>query len=182
MDQVNKENTLQAGYPSACLLLEYCVQDYHRLQENFNRINEKINVALAFAGVALTIMLGSFDLSSAKLDVKNMTILEVVMTSAELLCLVGRVILIIVATIYLLILLRGRTITVFKSEDIRNLEIYREKEPHAAVWLIDKYTRIVEELRPTIQKKQNSFDKAISIIIIGIIMYAMAVILRNGGF
>lgn len=104
------------------------------------------------------------------------------MTSAELLCLIRSVISIIVATIYLLTLLRGRTITVFKSEDIRNLEIYREKEPHAAVWLIDKYTRIVEELRPIVQKKQNSFDRAIIIIIVGIIMYAIAAILRNGGF
>lgn len=169
-------------YPSACLLLDSCIQDYQRLQENYNRIYEKTNVALAFAGVVLTIMLGSLDFSPAKLNIKDMTVLDVIMTSIELICLVGSMIMIIVSTVYLLTLLRGRSIAVFKSEDIRNDEIYRNNESHAAVWLIDKYTRIVNEVRPVVQKKQASFDRALITIIIGIILYAVAAILRIGGF
>ena len=42
--------TESSDYPSACFLLDSCVQDYQRLQENYNRIYDKINVALAFAG------------------------------------------------------------------------------------------------------------------------------------
>ena len=86
------------------------------------------------------------------------------------------------ATIYLLFLLRGRRIAVFKSEDIRNEEIYRNKESHAAVWLIDQYTRIVNEVRPIVQKKQKAFDNAMVAIIVGIMMYVVAVLLRKGGF
>ena len=71
---------------------------------------------------------------------------------------------------------------VFKSEDIRNEEIYREKESHAAMWLIDKYTRIVNEVRPVVQKKQEAFDKALVVIIVGIILYVIAIVLRKGGF
>lgn len=82
------------------------------------------------------------------------------MTSIELMCLGGSLIVIVGATIYLLFLLRGRRIAVFKSEDIRNEEIYRNKESHAALWLIDKYTRIVNEVRPIVQKKQKAFDNA----------------------
>ena len=52
-----------------------------------------------------------------------------------------------------LFLLRGRKIAVFKSEDIRNEEIYRNKKSYTALWLIDKYTRIVNEVRPIVQKK-----------------------------
>lgn len=195
MDVVNKEsipeteksNTVEetlkgADYPSACFLLDSCVQDYQRLQESYNQIYDKINVALVFAGVVLTIMLSSLDFSTAKMCAKDMTVAALIMTSIELFCLIGGLSLTLFATIYLLTLMRGRKIAVFKSEDIRNDEVYREKESYAAMWLIDKYTKIVNEVRPVVQKKQASFDKALVAIIVGIIMYVIAVVLRKGGF
>ena len=174
--------TESSDYPSACFLLDSCVQDYQRLQENYNRIYDKINVALAFAGVVLTIMLGSFDFAPAKLCVKDITVASLIITVVELICLVGGMGLTLISIVYLLTLLRGRKIAVFKSEDIRNEEIYREKESHAAMWLIDKYTRIVNEVRPVVQKKQEVFDKALVTIIVGFILYVIAIVLRKGGF
>lgn len=174
--------TESSDYPSACFLLDSCVQDYQRLQENYNRIYDKINVALAFAGVVLTIMLGSFDFASAKLCVKDITVASLIITVVELICLVGGMGLTFISIVYLLTLLIGRKIAVFKSEDIRNEEIYREKESHAAMWLIDKYTRIVNEVRPVVQKKQEVFDKALVTIIVGFILYVIAIVLRKGGF
>lgn len=174
--------TESSDYPSACFLLDSCVQDYQRLQENYNRIYDKINVALAFAGVVLTIMLGSFDFASAKLCVKDITVASLIITVVELICLVGGMGLTLISIVYLLTLLGGRKIAVFKSEDIRNEEIYREKESHAAMWLIDKYTRIVNEVRPVVQKKQEVFDKALVTIIVGFILYVIAIVLRKGGF
>ena len=174
--------TESSDYPSACFLLDSCVQDYQRLQENYNRIYDKINVALAFTGVVLTIMLGSFDFAPAKLCVKDVTVASLIIIVVELICLVGGMGLTLISIVYLLTLLRGRKIAVFKSEDIRNEEIYREKESHAAMWLIDKYTRIVNEVRPVVQKKQESFDKALVGLIVGIIVYVIAIILRKGGF
>lgn len=184
MDNNDVENTVQSeceAYPSACFLLDSCFQDYQRIQDNYNKIYEKINIALAFSGAILTIMLGAFDFSPAKFNVSNMKIWEVILTSIELMCLGGSLIVIVGATIYLLFLLRRR-IAVFKSEDIRNEEIYRNKESHAALWLIDKYTRIVNEVRPIVQKKQKAFDNAMVAIIVGIMMYVVAVLLRKGGF
>lgn len=174
--------TESSDYPSACFLLDSCVQDYQRLQENYNRIYDKINVALAFTGVVLTIMLGSFDFAPAKLCVKDVTVASLIIIVVELICLVGGMGLTLISIVYLLTLLRGRKIAVFKSEDIRNEEIYREKESHAAMWLIDKYTRIVNEVRPVVQKKQEAFDKALVGLIVGIIVYVIAIILRKGGF
>ena len=46
----------------------------------------------------------------------------------------------------------------------------------------DKYTRIVNEVRPIVQKKQKAFDNAMVAIIVGIMMYVVAVLLRKGGF
>lgn len=174
--------TESSDYPSACFLLDCCVQDYQRLQENYNRIYDKINVSLAFAGVVLTIMLGSFDFAPAKLCVKDITVASLIIIVVELICLVGGMGLTLISIVYLLTLLRGRKIAVFKSEDIRNEEIYREKESHAAMWLIDKYTRIVNEVRPIVQKKQEVFDKALVTIIVGFILYVIAIVLRKGGF
>lgn len=182
IEESEQSATEEVEYPSACFLLESCFQDYQRLQENYNKIYEKINVALAFTGVILTIMLSSFDFSPAMITVEEMKVWEVMLTSVELLCLVGSLFLIIFSTLYLLTLLRGRKILVFKSEDIRNEEIYRNEESYAALWLIEKYTEIVDSVRPVVQKKQKSFDNALIVIIIGIIMYVLAVLLRKGGF
>lgn len=105
MDNNDVENTAQSeceDYPSACFLLDSCFQDYQRIQDNYNKIYEKINIALAFSGVILTIMLGAFDFSPAKFNVNNMKIWEVILTSIELMCLGGSLIVIVGATIYLL--------------------------------------------------------------------------------
>ena len=90
MDNSDVENTVQAeceDYPSARFLLDSCFQDYQRILDNYNKIYEKINIALAFSGVILTIMLGAFDFSPAKFSVSNMKIWEVILTSIELTCL-----------------------------------------------------------------------------------------------
>lgn len=195
MNEMNKENVSSfednmmikkvsenKDYPSACFVLDSCVQDYQRLQESYNRIYDKINVALAFVGVVLSIMLSSFDLSIAKMYMNDLTVAAFIIISIELFSLIGGLTLTLLSTLYLLTLMRGRRIAVFKSEDIRNEEIYREKESHAAMWLIDKYTRIVNEVRPVVQKKQEAFDKALVGIVVGIIFYVIAIILRKGGF
>ena len=98
MDNSDVENTVQAecdDYPSACFLLDSCFQDYQRIQDNYNKIYEKINIALAFSGVILTIMLEAFDFSPAKFSVSNMKIWEVILTSIELMCLSGSLIVIV---------------------------------------------------------------------------------------
>lgn len=95
MDNSDVENTLQTeceDYPSAYFLLDNCFQDYQRIQDNYNKIYEKISIALAFCSVILTIMLGAFDFSPAKFSVSNMKIWEVILTSIELTCLGGSLI------------------------------------------------------------------------------------------
>ena len=50
------------------------------------------------------------------------------------------------------------------------------------MWLIDKYTSVVFELRPIVEKKQKAFDSTLTMTIVGIILYAISVILQKGGF
>lgn len=79
-------------------------------------------------------------------------------------------------------LLKGKDIPVFNSVDVRDAELYREDNETAAMWLIDKYTSVVFELRPIVEKKQKKFDSTLTMTISGIILYAISVILQKGGF
>lgn len=51
--------------------------------------------------------------------------------------------------------MKGKDIPVFNSVDVRDAELYREDNETAAMWLIDKYTLVVFELRPIVEKKQK---------------------------
>lgn len=137
---------------------------------------------MAFSGVALTLMLSAFDISTAGLFVSGLKVWQLVLTIIEIVCSIGSIIMVLIATVRFLILLHGRTVKVFKSEDIIDKDIHKEKSEFAAVWVMDKYTNAVGEMREIIHKKQKSFDKAIVIIIVGIVMYAVSILLQKGGF
>lgn len=180
------ENRTEQGstkeYPSAQFLVDSCFQDYMRLQENYNKLYEKLNIALAFAGVVLTLVLGTFDFKPVLVDVMGLQVWEIILLIVHALCAIGSLILLFYGTIRFLILLKGKSIPVFKSEDIRNDEIYREEEQNAAMWLIDKYTICVNELRPIIADKQKVFEKALKTVIVGLILYTVALALGKVGF
>ncbi len=181
-DNQHSDNSVINKYPSAELLLTPCMEDYQRIQDNYNKIYEKINIALAFSGIILTIMLANLNIDKSIAIIQNMKIYEVVLITIEVGCTIGSVVLVLLTTIRLLILLLGKPVSVFKSEDLRNEGIYREEKQNAALWIIDKYTIIVSEMRPIIQRKQKKYNKAIEIMIIGVILYAISILLQKGGY
>lgn len=65
-----KDGSIDSGsqYPSAQFLVDACFNDYQRLQDNYSKVYEKTNIALAFVGVVLTIMLTTLDFSSLSKD------------------------------------------------------------------------------------------------------------------
>lgn len=175
-----QENT--EVYPSAKFLVDACFQDYLRLQENYNKLYEKLNVALAFAGVVLTLVLGTFDFEPAIIGIEELQIWEIILLIVHTLCIVSSAGLLFYGTIRFLTLLTGRRLPVFKSEDVRNNNIYKEEEQYAALWLIDKYTICTNELRPIVAEKQKVFERALKAIIIGLIMYTVALVLGKAGY
>lgn len=96
-------------------------------------------------------------------------------------CEVACVISLLYATVCLLLLMRSKTLAVFKSEDARDIEVYGATENQAAVWLIDKYTTCTNENRPIIAKKQKSFEKAVTAIIVGLILFAVVISIGKVG-
>jgi predicted membrane protein len=169
-------------YPSAEFLVDACLQDYQRLQENYNKLYEKTNIVLAFVGVVLTIMLGTLDFSSFSKVTSGMKVGQLLLILIEIGCCVCGVGFLIVSAIRFLRLLKSKDVPVFNSVDIRDEKIYEETNETAAMWLIDKYTSVVFEIRPYIEKKQHIFDATLTMTIIGIVLYTISVILQKGGF
>lgn len=165
----------RAQYPAAKVLVEACFQDYMRLQDNYNRLYEKINIALAFAGVILTLVLGFLDFTHLFVDVGSCKIWELILLIVYTACEVACVVFLLYATIRLLLLLKGKTIPVFKSEDVRDEDVYGATEEEAAMWLVDKYTICTDGIRPIVAKKQKAFECALRAVIIGLILFAVVI-------
>lgn len=172
----------KSRYPSAQFLVDACFNDYQRLQGNYSKLYEKSNIVLAFVGVILTIMLGTLNFSSLSKIAGNLNVGQLLLTLIEAGCCICGVGLLIISAIKFLYLLKGKDIPVFNSVDVRDTELYREDNETAAMWLIEKYTLVVYELRPIVEKKQKFFDSTLTMTIGGIILYSISVILQKGGF
>lgn len=179
-----KDGSIDSGsqYPSAQFLVDACFNDYQRLQDNYSKVYEKTNIALAFVGVVLTIMLTTLDFSSLSKIMGNMNVGQLLLVLIEIGCCICGVGLLLISAIKFLYLLKGKDIPVFNSVDVRDAELYREDNETAVMWLIDKYTSVVFELRPIVERKQKAFDSTLTMTIGGIILYSISVILQKGGF
>ena len=177
--EVEEEKTVQ--YPAAQIISEACFDDYMRLQDNYNKLYEKVNIGLTFAGVALTLVLSLLDFSHLYADISGYRIWQLILMIVYTFCEVACVISLLYATVCLLLLMRSKTLAVFKSEDARDIEVYGATENQAAVWLIDNYTTCTNENRPIIAKKQKSFEKAVTAIIVGLILFAVVISIGKVG-
>ena len=77
-------------------------------------------------------------------------------------------------------LIKSKEITVFDSVAIRNDEIYNLQPNEAALWLIDKYTLAIPELRTIIHNKQKAFNSVVVKIIISILTYSVLLMSTKG--
>lgn len=179
MGKIKQEK--KVNYPSARFLVEACYQDYSRLHNDYMKLYDKISVALAFAGVVFTLIFNTIDFKSATVKVEGLNTLQVIAFIIHFLCIIFSILLLLFGTCLLFHLLKGKTCQVFKCEDVRNKSIYNEQENDAAVWLIEQYTTCVYEMRPIIEKRQASFQKAMKSIIGSLLFYTGALLLAKGG-
>ncbi len=176
-DSIKAEST--SNYPSAEFLHSVCIFDYQRVLDTYDKIYEKTNVALGFSSVILLVIMSSIDYTIIKM-IPSATKLELFTLLVLIVCSIGSAMCIIWAVVQLLLLMRSKTITVMDSISIRDEGIYKESTETAALWLIDKYTKAINDMRPQIQKKQKSFDSAVINIIIAIVLYAFVLIIQKG--
>lgn len=167
-------------YPAAELIQQACFDDYHRLLDTYDNIYEKVNVSLAFCGIVLLVIIGSVDYTDIAAICRAQSNSELL---SLILCLLGSgisAICIVWAVVQLLQLMRSRTVNAFDSIAARNEEIYRWTPDAAAVWLIDKYTTVINSLRSTIAEKQKIYDSAVTKVIIALLLYSVFLIVEKG--
>lgn len=168
------------NYPSAELLHPACFEDYKRLIDTYDKIYEKVNIALVFCSVIFLIILNDFDYTLLFETFNTKSNLELFSILVLFICSTISVIFMVWAVIELLLLTRSKSIIVFDSIAIRNDEIYNLPNDQASLWLIDKYTTVVFELRTIIFNKQKKYDSAVVKIVISILSYAFVVIIGKG--
>ena len=179
-EQVIDDEKQAVQYPSAELVQQACFEDYHRLIDTYDKIYEKVNVTLAFCGVILLVILGSVNYTYVADICRTQSNSELFSLLLLLFCSVASAVCIIWAVIQFLLLMRSKELTVFDSIGIRNEEIYRWNLDAAAVWLIDKYTIAVSDLRKVIGEKQKRYDTAVTKIVIALLLYSVVLIIEKG--
>ena len=166
-------------YPSSLLFKDVCFEEYKRLLEIYDKIYEKSNIALAFSGVILIVILSGFDytvfkqICSANTKELFTICFLFVSTMISSLCIVW-------AVIQLLTILHGNILPMIDCQYIINEELYRECETVTSLWLIEKYTGMISIIKRKIKKKQKRFDSAVSKIVVSLVFYAISLIIQKG--
>ena len=180
MSKKTKTNEGKNNYPSAELVRDVCAEDYKRLIDTYDKIYEKVNIALVFCSVVLVAIVPIVNYTVIQRIIDNTSNLELLSLIVFLIFSVASIVTMVWAIIQLLLLMRGKKIYTVDTVAIRNENIYNETVTDASMWLIDKYTICIDELKQTIKQKQNSYDSAIVKIIISIITFVIASIIAKG--
>ena len=167
-------------YPAGNLIKEACYNEYTRMIETYDKIYEKVNIALAFCGVVLMVIISSFDYRKLLQIIRVTNYYEGLVYLFYALASVVSVVCIFCAVIRLMLLLKGKKIMTFDCISARDLRTYEMEESCAAVWLIDKYSRAVQSLEEVVQKKQKKYDRTIVEMVVSIVAFAFAYFLQKG--
>ncbi len=174
------ENKEVIKYPSAEFLYSVCLDDYHRLLSNYDKIYDRINFALAFCGVVIFFILKQIDFS-VLYEWAVYTPIEKIAIVIYLMMTLSSTVLIIISTIKLLLIARSKNIDSFDSRIIGSKELYYEKVEDVSLWIIDKYLIVIDNLREIIIEKQSKYNTAIIMIVISLITCVFSVIIHRGG-
>ena len=175
-----KRKNNRIKYPSAGILKEACFQDYIRLINTYDKIYDKVNIALVFCSAVLIVLMKSIDFSPWKntsIDCKGS--IDTVRLFLPIVSLISAAFM-VYAVIKLLILMKSRTVVVFDSIAIRVEQVYFCEPDESELWLIDKYTIAVNELKKTIAEKQAEFNSTITMIVASILIFIVYLLIDKG--
>lgn len=144
-----------------------------------DKMYDRINIAMSFAGVVLLVILQNFDWKIF-LELKNQGgqgnwFPVLVQALFSFISVVG----IIWAEVELLLLIRGQGIGIVDSVEIWNQKLYKELPENAAVWLMAKYAKAVSQAGTINERMQKKFNRAISKIVVSFLLYAILVVFGN---
>lgn len=167
-------------YPSAQFLYSVSLEDYNRILSNYDKIYDRVNIALAFCGIILIVILNNIDIS-VLYEWCSYTNIEKTAVALYFALAIGSAVLIIIAVIKLLLLSRSKTLFAFDSNSIKQEELYSEKVEDSALWVTLQYIRVINELRKIIGEKQKSLNASTVLVVIALVAYVVSMLIYKGG-
>ena len=174
--QRKKENK----YPSAEFLYSAALEDYNRTLSNYDRIYDRINIALTVCSAVLIIFLSNTNVKCI-FNWFNYTCLEKFLVVMYVSSTMASAVLMIISVIKFLLLSRSKEILCFDSNSIKTEELYEEKVEDSALWITLQYIKVINDIRTKTKEKQNKFNTAVILMIISILCYSISVLIFNGG-
>ncbi len=173
----NKDKT---DYPSAELVKTICYDEYIRVINTYDKIYDKVNIALAFSGAVLLVIVGNFDYTVFTKIFNTNNNLALFSLIVYFSCSVISCALIVYSTIRMLLLMKSRTLSVVSALDLCNAKLYNKPADVTSLWISDKYVKSIKTIKEETLKKQKVFDSTIIKTIIAVICYSVALIIQKG--
>ena len=167
-------------YPSSEFLYSVALEDYNRTLGNYDKIYDRANIALALCGALLVAILNNIDIKPlfsycSYASTKKLAVACYGLSSF------GSAILLVIATIRLLLVTRSRRILSFDSNSIKTEELYKETVEDAALWVSLQYIRAINDVWTQVKDKQGKLNRALLEIVVSLLLFAISVVIHNGG-
>lgn len=167
-------------YPSAEFLYSVSLEDYNRVLSNYDKIYDRVNIALTLCGAVLIVFLANLHLT-VFFEWCNYSKLEKMSVLLYTIFAVASAVLIIISVIKLLLLSCSQKLSTFDSNSIKEEELYEESVEDSALWVTLQYIRVINDIRSKTISKQKKLNTAIILIVISILSYVVSMLIYNGG-
>ena len=167
-------------YPSAEFLYGTALEDYNRSLSNYDRIYDRVNIALAVCCTLLLATLNNIDLKLL-FNFCAYAIDKKMLVAVYGLLAISSAVMLIIATIQLLLLSRSRKVLSFDSNSIKDEALYEEEVEDAALWVTLQYIRAINDVWAQVKEKQTKLNRSLLLLIIALLLYAASVLICNGG-
>ncbi len=176
-----ENNSNEKNYPSLSLALEACEKEYFRVFNDYAGFYGKLNIAIVFAGVLLAIVLNNLDFTTTASVVNKLTYGEITLRVVEIISQYLGLAFLVWAILWLLLLIKGKPKAVLRSEVVVDERLYRETKENFKLWLMRNYAKNTTLNRPVVEHAQKSFNRAMTCVIVGLVLYAVSSIIQKGG-
>lgn len=160
-------------YPSAQITYSASLEEYNQLLSNYDKIYDRINIALVLCGTFFMVFSTTLDFSIIS-NWTSYAIYQRVLAIVNGIMLVTSAVLMAISIVKFLKLTRGEGLTTFDSNYIKYERLYEEKKENTTLWITLQYLKGINDLREQIAKKQKRYNWAIVLIIIAVIIYVVS--------
>ena len=168
-----KRFNIKKRYPSAQITYSASMDEYNQLLSNYDKIYDKVNIALVLCGTFFMVFATTLDLSTVSKWSEHSWCQKIIVI-LYLSLLVSSSVMMIISIIKLLLVSKGQHLTTFDSISIKRQALYEEKSEDTMLWITLQYLRGINDLRKQITRKQKRYNSAIIIIIIAVIIYVVS--------